>query len=183
MRGALDGSKVTVSNGEVEVGNVRLLTSLDLSRENPPPPSPPKYPGAPKEDRRMRYKLDATYRCPWSPAEALLDAAPKGLLPKVEGMRIAGSFSLKGKARFDTLTLDKDFAADYDVAKLVPRDRTLPRGRGQVQEGFYTQVYGPPASGSGPGEKEIRARDGAGDEPLGLLRGDFPVHGARRHDL
>lgn len=163
VRGALDGSKVTVSGGEVEVGNVRLVTSFDVSRENPPPPSPPKYPGAPKEDRRMRYKLDATYEVPLVPCQALVDAAPHGLLPTVEGMRIAGSFSLKGKARVDTLNLDRDFAVDYDVASSCRVTDVPPAvDVARFKKAFTLKVYGPPVTGGGPGEKEVELETGPG---------------------
>ncbi len=163
VRGALDGSKVTVSGGELEVGNVRLVTSFDVSREDPPPPSPPKYPGAPKEDRRTRYKLDATYEVPLVPCQALVDAAPRGLLPTVEGMRIAGSFSLKGKARFDTLTLDRDFAVDYDVASSCRVTDVPPAvDVARFKKAFTLKVYGPPLSGGGPGEKELELETGPG---------------------
>jgi membrane peptidoglycan carboxypeptidase len=46
----------------------------------------------------------------------MLDSVPKGLVPKLQGMRMAGSFALKGKASFDTGHLDHGFVLDWDTS-------------------------------------------------------------------
>lgn len=104
VRAALDKSRVSVQNGELELGNARLEASLDLTRE------PGKLPADPP-----RYKLDASYEVPLVACQALLDAAPDGLLPTVQGMKMAGSLALKGKAKFDTKNLDRDYAVGWDL--------------------------------------------------------------------
>ncbi len=155
VRGALDGSNVSVQGGEIEVGSVRLVTSFDVVREPPTPPKV-KLPSV-KEDTRPRYKIGGTFEVPLVPCQALVDAAPSGLLPRVEGMRLAGSFSLKGKAKVDTETLDRDFSLDYDVASScrvtdVPPDIDVER----FKKPFKLQVYAP------HGEKELELETGPG---------------------
>lgn len=156
VRGALDGSNVSVQGGEIEIGNVRLVTTLDLVRENGTPRPAAKGTG-PAEPPKPRYKLGATFEVPLVPCQALLDAAPAGLLPHVEGMRLAGSFSLKGKAKIDTETLDKDFSLDYDLASScrvtdVPPAIDVER----FKKPFRLQVYSP------TGEKELELETGPG---------------------
>lgn len=155
VRGALDGSHVSVQQGEIEVGNVRLTTTLDLAREDGA--ARPAKPPSPAQPPRPRYKLDASFEVPLVPCQALLDAAPAGLLPHLGGMRLAGSFSLKGKAKVDTETLDKDFSLDYDLASScrvteVPPSIDVERFR----KPFKLQVYSP------SGEKELELETGPG---------------------
>jgi hypothetical protein len=156
VRGALDGSNVSVQAGEIELGNVMLVTTLDLVRENGTPRPATKGTG-PAEPPKPRYKLGVTFEVPLVPCQALLDAAPAGLLPHVEGMRLAGSFSLKGKAKIDTETLDKDFSLDYDLASScrvtdVPPAIDVER----FKKPFRLQVYSP------TGEKELELETGPG---------------------
>ncbi len=104
VRAALDKSMLSVQKGEIELGNARLEASLDLTREAGKLPADP-----------PRYKLDASYEVPLVACQALLDAAPDGLLPTVQGMKMAGSFALRGTAKFDTKNLDRDYAVAWDL--------------------------------------------------------------------
>lgn len=105
VRAALDGSKISVKGGELELGNVRLATSFDVTYR--PPSGPADHP-------HMRW--DGSFEVPLVPCQSLLDAAPQGLMPAVAGMRMAGSISLKGNGKIDTDKLDKDFDLKWDLA-------------------------------------------------------------------
>lgn len=157
VRGALDGSNLSVQGGELEIGNVRLVASFDVVREQGTPRRAPQAAASAPAAPSPRYKVGATFEVPLVPCQALLDAAPSGLLPHVEGMRLAGSFSLKGKAKIDTETLDKDFALDYDIASScrvtdVPPQVDVER----FKKPFKLQVYGP------GGERELELETGPG---------------------
>ncbi len=146
VRAALDRSNVTVQGGEIEIGTVRLLASLELARE--PAKNPTVLP---------RYRLDARYEVPLVPCQALLDAAPAGLLPTIQGMRLAGSFSLKGTARVDTQTLDRDFDVRYDLASSC-RVTDVPPAieAARFKKAFKLNVYAP------EGEKALELETGPG---------------------
>jgi hypothetical protein len=99
LRVALDGSHLEVKGGEIELGSVRINLSGTASRD--------------AEDAK---KVDVAFEVPLVPCQALLDAAPKNLLPTLAGMRLAGSFALKGGLKFDTRQLDKSYRLPYDIA-------------------------------------------------------------------
>ncbi len=105
VRAALDGSKISVKNGELELGNVRVATSFDLA-----------YKPSLGAGLLPTARWDGSFEVPLVPCQSLLDAAPKGLLPTVSGMRMAGSFSLKGGGKLDTAMLDKSFDLKWDLA-------------------------------------------------------------------
>lgn len=98
----LDGSRLRVEGGEVDVGSTRLKLSGELER----------FP-ADTDGKKMQYRVDASYEVPLTPCQLMLDSAPKGLMPLVAGTRMAGSFAIKGSAKFDTRSLDKDFDVDW----------------------------------------------------------------------
>ncbi|NUQ78471.1 MAG: transglycosylase domain-containing protein [Polyangiaceae bacterium] len=95
---ALDGSRVRVDEGEVDLDRIQVLASGQYERVG--------------DEHRVRAQLDV----PLASCQAMLESVPKGLAPKLQGMRMAGSFALKGKARFDTARLDRDFDVDWDVS-------------------------------------------------------------------
>ncbi len=133
VRAALDGSKVSVKAGELELGNVRLLTSFDASY------SPPKDAKA-----RPHLTVAGTFEVPLSPCQALLDAAPQGLLPTLTGMRLAGSISLKGHAKIDTEKLDKDFQLSWDLGSTCRVTDVPPSiDVAQFRRSFKQRVYTP----------------------------------------
>lgn len=146
VRAALDGSKISVKGGELELGRARLSTSFDASLE---PSQSPKTP--------PRLKLDATYEVPLVPCQALLDAAPRGLFPTIAGMRLAGTFSLKGTAKVDTANLDKNFDVHWDAPSScrvteVPPEIDVAR----FKKAFKRKVY------SAKGERDIEIETGPG---------------------
>jgi hypothetical protein len=95
---ALDGSRVRVDEGEVDLDRIQVIASGQYERVG--------------DDHRVRAQLDV----PLASCQAMLESVPKGLAPKLQGMRMAGSFALKGKARFDTARLDRDFDVDWDAS-------------------------------------------------------------------
>lgn len=146
VRAALDGSKISVKNGELELGRVRLATSFDATME---PPKTQKDP--------PRLKLDASFEVPLVPCQALLDGAPQGLLPTLEGMRLAGSFSLKGSAKFDTQKLDKDFNAQWDISSTCRVTEAPPNlNVERFTKAFRRKVYSP------GGERSLEIETGPG---------------------
>ncbi|NUP09487.1 MAG: transglycosylase domain-containing protein, partial [Polyangiaceae bacterium] len=146
VRAALDGSNLSVKGGELELGHVRLATTFDASFE---PPKTDKDP--------PRLRLDATYEVPLVPCQALVDAAPQGLLPTVAGMRLAGSFSLKGTAKFDTEKLDKTYAVQWDTASTC-RVTEAPAmvDVARFKKAFKRVVYSP------RGERNVEIETGPG---------------------
>ena len=95
---ALDGSRVRVDEGEVDLDRIQVVARGEYERVG--------------DEHRVRADLDV----PLASCQAMLESVPKGLAPKLQGMRMAGSFALKGKARFDTARLDRDFDVDWDVS-------------------------------------------------------------------
>jgi hypothetical protein len=95
---ALDGSRLRVDEGEVDLGAIQLIARGQYERVG--------------DAHRVRAEFDV----PLASCQSMLDSVPKGLAPKLSGMRMAGSFALKGKARFDTARLDQDFQLKWDVS-------------------------------------------------------------------
>ncbi|MEO7332194.1 MAG: transglycosylase domain-containing protein, partial [Minicystis sp.] len=93
----LDGSRVRVDAGEVDLGAIRLSVQGEYERV--------------KDAHRLR----GTFEVPITACQSMLDSIPKGLIPKLKGMRIAGSYALKGKANVDTAHLDRSFVVDWDT--------------------------------------------------------------------
>jgi len=148
VRAALDKSRVSVQGGELEIGSARLDTSFDLVRE------PPK-----QRDGLPRFKLDATYEVPLVACQAVLDAAPEGLLPTVAGMKMAGSLALKGTAKLDTSNLDRDYDVKWDFTSSCRVTDVPPSiDVAKFKKPWKRSVY-PPAGGD---TVEIEAGPGTG---------------------
>lgn len=96
--GRLDGSRLHVDTGEIDLGALRVLAEGDYERSN----------GA--------HRVRGGFEVPLTACQSMLDSIPKGLVPKLSGMRMAGSFALKGKASFDTSHLDRGFLLDWDIS-------------------------------------------------------------------
>lgn len=94
----LDRRRVDVDEGEIDLGQIRLTGSGTYERTG--------------DDHRVRASFDL----PLVGCQAALDSLPKGLVARVAGMRMAGTFALKGKIAFDTARIDRDFAASWDTA-------------------------------------------------------------------
>lgn len=62
------------------------------------------------------YRFRGTVDVPLAACQATLESAPAGLLPALRGLRLAGSFSLRGHAEIDTTRLDRTFLLDWDAS-------------------------------------------------------------------
>jgi hypothetical protein len=123
---ALDGSSARVDEGEVDLGEMRFLAHGRYDRAT--------------DGRRVR----ADFEMPLTACQSMMDAAPRGLVSKIAGMRMAGSFAIKGKARFDTAHLDRDFDVSWDMSNTcriteVPAEIDIARWR----KPFRRSVLGP----------------------------------------
>jgi hypothetical protein len=130
---ALDGSSLRVRGGEFEAGKVRLNADLEVVRDpsastdpmsgRPPPTTPAGLRAAAgasespsRAKRGPRYVIDAKYDVPLVPCQSIVDAAPEGLLPTVAGIKLAGSFALRGHARIDTADLERHYDVRWDAS-------------------------------------------------------------------
>lgn len=134
---ALDGSRVQVEEGELDVGAVRLLVSGEIERA-----------GA---SRRVNGKFEV----PLTPCQSMLDSAPRGLAPKLAGMRMAGSFALRGHARFDSANLDRDYDVRWDASNScrvveAPPEIDVERFRHPFRRTAYTPENEPVEIDLGP---------------------------------
>jgi hypothetical protein len=96
--GRLDGSHLHVDAGEVDLGALRVLGEGDFDK------------------LKDAFRVRGGFEVPLTACQSMLDSVPKGLVPKLQGMRMAGSFALKGKASFDTSHLDHGFVLDWDTS-------------------------------------------------------------------
>lgn len=136
--GRLDGSRIDVADGEIDLGAIRLLAKGEYRRVG----------GA--------HRVRAEVQVPLTPCQAMLDSAPQGLAARVKAMRLAGSFGIEGKVRFDTARLDQDFRLDWDVSntcRIVEAPPELSVDR--FKRPFRRKAYGPDGQlvevESGPG--------------------------------
>lgn len=86
---ALDGTRLTIEDGQLEVGKVRL----DLKGE--------------LQQTKDYKKVWLEGGMPLASCQSMLDATPEGLMPLLSGTRLTGTFSLTGKLEVDTRALDK----------------------------------------------------------------------------
>ncbi|MBK8254626.1 MAG: transglycosylase domain-containing protein [Polyangiaceae bacterium] len=94
----LDRRRIDVDEGEIDLGQIRLLTAGSYERSG--------------DEHRVRASLDV----PLVGCQAALDSLPKGLVARLAGMRMAGTFALKGKVAFDTARIERDFQVNWDTA-------------------------------------------------------------------
>jgi hypothetical protein len=97
----LDGAWAHVEAGEVDLGAIRLIGQGDYERVND------------------TYRGRAALEIPLTACQSMLDSIPKGLVPKLQGMRMAGSFGLKAKTSFDTAHLahlNQGFVVGWDTS-------------------------------------------------------------------
>ena len=83
-RAALDGSRLQIDESELRVGAVRAELSGELVRD--------------AED----FELQLEGGVPLASCQDLLDSLPRPLVPKLAGMKLAGTFSLLAKLQLDT---------------------------------------------------------------------------------
>jgi hypothetical protein len=134
---ALDGSRLQVDGGEINVGSTQLLVEGDYQRA-----------GASR-------RVNGRFEVPLTPCQSMLDSAPRGLAPKLAGMRMAGSFALKGHARFDSANLDRDYDVRWDASNScrvveVPPEVDVERFRRPFRRTAYTPENEPVEIELGP---------------------------------
>ena len=93
--GRLDGSALRVEAAEIDLGELRLLVHGSYQHGE-------------------GHALDLTFEVPLVSCQRAFESLPASLVPTLEGMRFAGTVSIKGAARFDTARIDKDYAVDWD---------------------------------------------------------------------
>jgi hypothetical protein len=94
----LDGGRISVAQGELDLGAIRVLGHADYERTP------------------VGQHLRAAFDMPITACQAMLDSMPKGLVPKLQGMRLAGSYAVRGHADIDTANFDRGFGLDWDAA-------------------------------------------------------------------
>jgi hypothetical protein len=129
----LDGSRARIDDAEVGLGAIRFNFKGEYVKAPAEPPASPVEPhrstsragaddlvvvlGArpapePPDSRRFR----GTFDMPPTACQAMLDSTPRGLVPKLQGMKLAGSFAMRGSADLDTANPDRSFHLDWDTA-------------------------------------------------------------------
>jgi hypothetical protein len=92
----LDGTKLTLNDVEVDLGDIRFLLKGTWER------------------RGGEHVVAVDYTIPLMTCERAFGSIPEALVPKLKGMHFAGSLSMKGHARFDTANIKKDYDVDWD---------------------------------------------------------------------
>lgn len=100
----LDGSRARIRECELDLGAIRLVLHGDYDRARGATPA--------EDTHHFRGGFDV----PLTACQSMLDSTPKGLVPKLQGMRLAGSFALRGQADIDTAHLDRRFRLDWDAS-------------------------------------------------------------------
>lgn len=95
---SLDGSRLKVEDGELDLGALRLLASGTYL------------------DSPNARSVDLAFEVPLTPCQTLLDSIPQALTPKLVGLRLAGSFGIRGKLKFSSAAPDRDFLAPWSAA-------------------------------------------------------------------
>jgi hypothetical protein len=98
----LDGSRARIADSELDLGAIRLALKGDFDRV--------RNPGG-----EETYRIRGSFDVPLTGCQAMLDSTPKGLVPKLQGMRLAGSFALRGQADVDTAHLDRGYRVTWDA--------------------------------------------------------------------
>jgi hypothetical protein len=122
---ALDGSHIRIQDGELDLGAIRLVGRGQYERAG------------------GGHRVRAEFEIPLAACQAMLESIPKGLVPKLGGVAMAGSFALKGKTRFDSARIDRDFDLSWDTSNScrivdVPPEIRVDRFRQTFVHGAYT---------------------------------------------
>ncbi|WP_437299623.1 transglycosylase domain-containing protein [Sorangium sp. So ce426] len=136
--GKLDGSKLVAEDAEVDLGALRLIARGEY------------------EQAGNSHRVRGTFEVPLTACQSMLDSVPKGIVAKLHGMRLAGSFGIEGKLRFDTANLDRNFLLDWGVSNTcrvteMPPELSVDR----FKRAFRRLVYG-------PGGKRVDIESGPG---------------------
>ena len=137
----LDGGRAHIAEGEVDLGAIRLTARGEYEQSG--------------DVRRFR----GDFEMPLTACQAMLDSTPKGLVPTLQGMRLAGSYGLRGHADIDTLALERGLALDWDVANTcrvieAPPSVSIERFRAPFRRTAYDPEGRPVAVETGPGTPE-----------------------------
>lgn len=127
----LDGARARIAEAELDLGAIRLVVRGDYDRV--------KAGGPAAEDA---YRLRGSFDLPLTACQSMLDATPKGLVPRLQGMRLAGSFAARGRADIDTARLDQSFHLDWDASNScrvleAPRAVSVERFRAPFRHAAY----------------------------------------------
>ncbi|MEI2687680.1 MAG: hypothetical protein V9G14_16690 [Cypionkella sp.] len=111
----LDGSRARIGECELDLGAIRLVLKGDYDRAR----------GAAGGEDTHRFR--GSFDMPLTACQSMLDSTPKGLVPKLQGVRMAGSFALRGTADVDTAHLDRHFKLQWDAVELGAASSRHPR--------------------------------------------------------
>jgi hypothetical protein len=134
----LDGSKLRVQEGEIDLGAIRVRGRGTVERAG--------------EGRVVTGEVEV----PLTACQSMLESVPRGLAPKLVGMRMAGSFGLRAKGHVDTARIDRAFRLDWDVSNSCRVTEAPPEvAVARFSRPFKHVAYGPDGERveieSGPG--------------------------------
>jgi hypothetical protein len=135
--GALDWSEVKLERGEIDLGAVHAELSGQLDRQPD------------------GYALSAKYAVPLASCQGVIDAMPTGLMPKLAGVKMSGTFALNGRVVFESKRplvsqVDFNLMNECRVTHAPPEIHV-----GRLRQPFRRKVYSPDGHrvevDSGPG--------------------------------
>ncbi len=138
LEARLDGSRVVVHEAEIDLGNIRALLSGSYERQG------------------EHYKVDLRFEVPIVGCRRIFESLPEAMVPKLVGMRFAGTLALKGHARFDTAALDKHYDVDWDGSNScrileAPAELHVSRFAKRFKKLIYTPKFEEQEGWFGPG--------------------------------
>lgn len=138
----LDGSRARIAEGELDLGAIRLVLKGDYDRS--------------RSGGGESYRVRGSFDMPLTACQSMLDSTPKGLIPKLQGMRMAGSFALRGSADIDTAHLDRGFRLNWDATSScrvteAPAAVSVERFKGPFRRTAYDGQGKPVSIETGPG--------------------------------
>jgi len=122
----LDGSRLTVHDAEVDLGDLRGLFRGSYERH------------------AEGVAVDMTFDMPLVECQRAFDSIPKAMVSRLEGMRFVGSLAAKGHAKLDTADLDRHYDVDWDgtmSCRIVDAPPTIDVSRFRTR--FDKLVYTP----------------------------------------
>ncbi len=140
-RGVLEATgRLRLDEAELDMGALHLKTHGTL------------------EETRDHFAVSLGVEVAAAGCQALLDSAPRGLLPTVQDMRMTGTFGATAQVAFDTRTIDKlllDYKVD-DTCRFLEVPRDLSRDR--FARPFTYRTYHPDGTAAetttGPGSTD-----------------------------
>jgi hypothetical protein len=95
LEARLDGGRIDIEHGELDLGDIRGMFSGSYERSE------------------AGERVDIGFEMPLVGCQQVFDSLPKALVPRLGGMRFAGTMAAKGHARFDTADLAKRYDVDW----------------------------------------------------------------------